>query len=109
MIDIRTDPKVEEKPAGKPRKKGGKKKRAAENKPARSVNDAADSADKTAQSVNAAAPRKTVEAWLKAKGVSAPLAAALWRYTKWGRGRLVSEEQFEEALGALYKRPASEV
>lgn len=109
MIDIRTDPKVVEKPAGKPRKKGGKKKRAAENKPARSVNAAADSADKTAQSVNAAAPRKTVEAWLKARRVSAPLAAALWRYTRWGRGQKVTEEQFQKALDALHKRPAGEV
>jgi len=54
-------------------------------------------------------PRRTVENWLTRKKVSAPLAAALWRYTRWGLGRLVTEKQFDAALADLSTKPAREV
>ena len=57
----------------------------------------------------APAPRRPVEDWLGRKKVPAPLAAALWRYTRWGRGRLVTEEQFDAVLADLSTKPASEV
>jgi hypothetical protein len=99
MIDIRQDGRVTTKPA----KKGKQAKKAQPGNP-----QAAEAAAEK-QPAGPLPERKPVEAWLKTKRVPAPFAAALWRYTRWGRGRLVTEQQFQEALAALHTRPASEV
>jgi len=108
MIDIRQDPKVTKKPAAKGRRRRAKK-------PAKEKHNATNDEIGAAAATTAAAPpvapppRQTVEAWIKQRRLSPPLTAALWRHTKWGRGRLVTGAEFNEALAMLHGTSASEV
>jgi len=52
---------------------------------------------------------KTVEDWIKIKKISAPVAAALKRYWRWGQGRILSESEFDGRLAQMMKLPVSRV
>ena len=55
------------------------------------------------------APRQPVEDLLAAKNVNAPIAAALMRYKRWGKGQKLTENQFDQALQEMLSKPASQV
>jgi len=87
--DIRKDPGILTKPAGKA--------------PAKPANDSPGPVNATPQ------PKRPIEAHLAEAKLSRPLTAALMALTKWGQGQKLTEQEFAAALEKLRTLPACEV